>query len=307
MSQNINPYQLLGLSSNSNLQDLRKSYYNLSLLCHPDKGGSNIEMNIVHNAYLYIKEQLDNCKKEESFESLDEGFELFCKEQKDQPPSFRDIYDDCNDFIREFNKEFDRRNYIDGSPENNTTINPFEQGYGHLMDRPNNTTIDYPQNDEKETITQDFGNHLIKYQEPNVLPDTYGDCYQLHTTKINDFSNQTKDLVLSDYVKAFSEIHIDELEIDESKFTKTLQQLIEERENLFNQNIEETPLLTKLELTRNNASIIIQKNIRRFLSRTKLPIIKKIKYMEQMKIPFENYIIELQRRWRDKLLQKEKL
>ena len=108
-------------------------------------------------------------------------------------------------------------------------------------------------------------------------------------------------------MKAFSEIHIDELEIDESKFTKTLQQLIEERENLFNQNIEETPLLTKLELTRNNASIIIQKNIRRFLSRTKLPIIKKIKYMEQMKIPFENYIIELQRRWRDKLLQKEKL
>lgn len=306
MSQNINPYQLLGLSSNSNLQDLRKSYYNLSLLCHPDKGGSNIEMNIVHNAYLYIKDQLDNCNKYVSFESLEEGFELFCKDQKDQSPSFRDIYDDCNDFIREFNKEFDRRNYIDETPENNL-INPFDEGYGHLMDRSNNTSIDYPQNDEKKTITQDFGNHLIKYQEPNVLPDTYGDCFQLNTTKINDFSNQTKDLVLSDYVKAFAEIHIDETEIDESKFTKTLQQLIEERENLFNQNIEETPLLTKLELTRNNASIVIQKNIRRFLSTNKLPIIKKIKYMEKMKIPFVNYIIELQRRWRDKLLQKEKL
>ena len=306
MSQNINPYQLLGLSSNSNLKELRKSYYNLSLLCHPDKGGSNIEMNIVHNAYLYVKDQLDNCKIEVSFETLEDGFERFCQNQKDQPPSFRDIYDDCNDFTREFNKEFDKRHYMDSSQAENNQINPFDDGYGHLMENSNNTTIDYPQKDEKKTITQDFGNHLIKYQEPNILPDTYGDCYQLHTTKINDFSNQTKDLVLSDYVKAFSEIHIDESEIDESKFTKTLEELIEERDNLFNQQMEETPLLNKLELTRNNASILIQKNIRRFLSITKLPIIKKINYMKQMDIPFENYIIQLQRRWRDKLLEKEK-
>ena len=31
-------------------------------------------------AYLYIKDQLDNCEKEVSFERLEEGFELFCKE-----------------------------------------------------------------------------------------------------------------------------------------------------------------------------------------------------------------------------------
>ena len=62
MKSLINPYQLLGVTINSSLKELKKAYYNMSLLCHPDKGGSNKDMIVVHTAYLYIKTQLEKCK-----------------------------------------------------------------------------------------------------------------------------------------------------------------------------------------------------------------------------------------------------
>ena len=41
MSVNLlNPYNLCtGVTVNSSLSELKKQYYNFSLMCHPDKGG----------------------------------------------------------------------------------------------------------------------------------------------------------------------------------------------------------------------------------------------------------------------------
>ena len=56
----INPYELMGIDPNKpDLQKLKKTYYNWALMCHPDKGGSKEDMNIIHNAYLYVKKQID--------------------------------------------------------------------------------------------------------------------------------------------------------------------------------------------------------------------------------------------------------
>ena len=59
----INPYMLFHLTSRSTLEQLRKAYYKMALLCHPDKGGSEDDMITIHHAYVYIKEQLENCKE----------------------------------------------------------------------------------------------------------------------------------------------------------------------------------------------------------------------------------------------------
>ena len=40
----INPYEIFGLCPNSNENELRKIYYELALICHPDKGGTNEDM-----------------------------------------------------------------------------------------------------------------------------------------------------------------------------------------------------------------------------------------------------------------------
>ena len=55
----VNPYNLLGISIDSSLKELRKNYYELALICHPDKGGDSKDMIVLHRAYLYCKQQLE--------------------------------------------------------------------------------------------------------------------------------------------------------------------------------------------------------------------------------------------------------
>ena len=84
----IDPYGLLGVDSRSNLAELKKNYYNMALLCHPDKGGNNKDMNVVSSAYNYIKVQLENVK-ETTYETLEDEFAIFCKKQEEiKPPTF---------------------------------------------------------------------------------------------------------------------------------------------------------------------------------------------------------------------------
>ena len=35
----INPFDLFGITIDNTLNELKRSYYNMALLCHPDKGG----------------------------------------------------------------------------------------------------------------------------------------------------------------------------------------------------------------------------------------------------------------------------
>lgn len=59
----INPFELLGLNANTcTLSDVRKAYFELALLCHPDKGGSVNDMLLLQSAYTWLKEQLQVVK-----------------------------------------------------------------------------------------------------------------------------------------------------------------------------------------------------------------------------------------------------
>lgn len=92
----INPYEFLGLKVNSSLNDLRKAYYNMSLVCHPDKGGSPEAMVTLHTAYKYIKEHLDNVQEQpdsnKTYEELQKEFDDYIKEQDSmKPPTFLNV------------------------------------------------------------------------------------------------------------------------------------------------------------------------------------------------------------------------
>ena len=294
----INPYLLFGLSSRSTIKDLRKAYYEFSLCCHPDKGGNTLEMNIVHKAYLYIKEQLENCRQEKTYEELEQDFEDFCKTQETtKSPSFRDIYDSCNDFALEFNKRFEK------NTESNFK-NPFDEGYSKLMEQSENVVLDYPQKDENKPITKDFGQQLISYKEPNYLPDSYGDNFQLNNDKINDFSHKLKSISLTDYVKAFSEIHSENVDKNHQMFNKSLDDLVNERnileKELQKYNIENTPLLTGLQNKRNDSATRIQKHIRRIIAKKNYNVKLKLSLCDKHNIPFEKYITILQKKWKNR-------
>lgn len=238
--QSINPFDLLGIDEKSTIKDARKAYYQLALLCHPDCGGNEESMKILVNAYGFIEEQLRNKRDisgdaDDFGKSLEEKFKEYNDRVKAEMPQIRDLFDMANDEQRKdakkrnfqvynhiFNKEFN-----DGT-ENFEGVNPFDDGYGDLMD------INEPPDDKveiKETIKK-FTQEVQVYKEPHVLPDTYGSNFRYDIKSIDDYSNYEKREY--DYKKAHSERKVEEIKEDgEMKdLNKEMDELIKRREKL---------------------------------------------------------------------------
>jgi curved DNA-binding protein CbpA len=85
----INPYDFLGVTSKSTLEEVKKNYISLALLMHPDKGGSTTEMHILNMAYKWIREQLlivENIDYKD-YDSIQAAFDNFIKTQDESKPS----------------------------------------------------------------------------------------------------------------------------------------------------------------------------------------------------------------------------
>ena len=195
----INPYSLLGVNVNSSLRELKKNYYNMALLCHPDRGGDKRDMNVVCLAYNYIKEQLENVN-ERTYEELEDEFEKFIKEQEIELPKFGQIYEETNDWIVDFNKKFEEQKKIDDTI-NPLENNPFENGYGEIMDHSEDAELEYKPIEEVENKNK-FQRDIIIYEEPEPLPNTIS-YFPLDKEKIDDYSDFGSEIKMTDYKKAF--------------------------------------------------------------------------------------------------------
>lgn len=221
----INPYEIMNLTSDSTLKDLKKAYYDMALICHPDKGGTDEDMIVIHNAYKYIKEQFDNCDNVGTYEELEEAFSSFCKEQEETPPPFRDIWEDSEQKILrdEFNHTFEESsNSVEDLPEQET------RGYqrymvdsqyrrkgmvGAIDYKPLNMdelTEEFEDSDGEFIDQVEFETKVIEYKEPTGILEA-----------------EVKGGV--DYYDAFCK----PIEPDSSSIKKrTLEELIAEREDL---------------------------------------------------------------------------
>ena len=213
----INPFGLLGVTPNSTFSELKRNYYNMALMCHPDKGGSNDDMHIVQMAYNYCKEQLQSQEaRQTTYEQLEMEFADFCQEQEEKPPpSFSSIYEETNEWITDFNKTFENMNVDNNSASYSSQImaDPFSSGYGDLMDtnndNDNNQSLELLQPLEYEPIEtnkpqQEFSKEIVEYKEPQYLPDTINH-FPLNTTHIDDYSGATPNnsLIMTDYYKSY--------------------------------------------------------------------------------------------------------
>jgi hypothetical protein len=244
----INPYQFLGLTVNSTLSELKKVYYELSLYCHPDKGGKNEDMIVLHNCYRYVKQQLSNKldgKMDDLYTDMENNFKNFCEEQEKVPPLFRDILDESNDFIKEFNQKFEEENNNFSSNINNNNIhisNNFpvtndvgygenmvqseynslniSDGYSSVMDAPlhvkytnnllNTETFEYPISNENEPVK-------MVYKKDTVI-----EAYPRNnngTLMIHDRMNNFGSGAMNDYMEAFEE---HDVYIDKSEWNKNI-------------------------------------------------------------------------------------
>tara|TARA_B100000674_G_scaffold107501_1_gene78983 strand:+ start:238 stop:1512 length:1275 start_codon:yes stop_codon:yes gene_type:complete len=248
MSDVINPYQLLGVTTNSTLSDIKKAYYSLSLLCHPDKGGKKEDMLVVHNAYLYITKQIKQqvTDTENTYKNAENEFESFCKEQKEKPPTFYQIQLDNDEVLKKFNDQFDE---LQKTKSNYNFNNPFiNDGYGHLMESSVISSDTYNNEEElfNEPLQNKFKQEVIIYNSPEYLPNTYGSYQQLDVDKVTDFSHQSDHLSMTDYKNAHSQ-PLDTQKILEltpkDTFERSLEKIMEERdiqEKVFVQNNSQT-------------------------------------------------------------------
>ena len=220
----LNPYELMGIDAhNPSLKKLKKAYYSLALLCHPDKGGSEEDMKIVLYAYRYIKDQFENCTNLKSYDERLEEFQAFCSEQQVGLPNINKIWENSEKgkTMKNFNKNFEKQRII----------KPFDGGYGDNMTSSKYAKgkQTYDNNNLDKQLTHSFRNvanknELVEYREPESYQQGYGDYERLDVKKIKNFSHQG----MSDYSRAFKilgEKNINNYEIKE----RTYKQLVNER------------------------------------------------------------------------------
>lgn len=231
---NINPFHLLGVKVDSDIKDVRRAYYKLSLICHPDKGGSKDDMIIVHNAYKYVKKQIEFSENKETLENIEEDFKSFFEKNKMEVPPFYELWERSEEaeFLREFNKKFEENMEINNLINNNV-FDVFSVGYGEFLEKreTEENSSEKREKELKKPLQNNFKSELVIYEEPVNLPNDYGEYERFDIEKLDDFSEKTKELNLYDYKKAHSEVN--EMKVDEDKINcdvnKAFERILEER------------------------------------------------------------------------------
>jgi curved DNA-binding protein CbpA len=231
----INPYDLLGFDSknpNIEMKELKSQYFTLSLICHPDKGGSVEDMIILKNAYQYIKEQIEGKDaKSKDVKEVEEEFKNFMKNQSNIPPPFSQVYEEAHLWLQDFNQKFvesktnknlknnDENPVKDDADEDgieyaDMSYNILEDGYGEMMD----VNIYYENDLEKlkeqrnieivDKIVPKFKEEIVVYTEPVSFNYSSASVFNINKTKVDDFSIGE----ISDYKKAFTSAKFDKID-----------------------------------------------------------------------------------------------
>ena len=219
----MDPFSLLGVTPNSTIEECRKNYYSLALICHPDKGGNPNDMLVLHNSYKYVLEQLEFTKKhQKTILEIEQSFHEYMKTNQEKAPSYYDIWMNSDEAkkMRKFNEQFENMKRI----SLNQNSNPFDYGYGDLM-------VQSEEPCDNKTITQEFicqcfksvmspnaislvnsylfenpkpfitETSITKYIEPKTkLSINYGKYHRFDTDTVDDFTCEMG----CDYKLAFS-------------------------------------------------------------------------------------------------------
>ena len=249
----LDPFALLGIDPHrSSIKDLKRSYYDLALLVHPDRNREKTgeEMNVVHNAYRYCLEQMQNAKdRETTVEDLEADFADFCKVQTDEPPCFRDITEDVLE-MRKFNEAFERAEGFKAS---------LSGGYGDLMEVSAygdtnalnaSTALTEPEYTEAEVVDAPLKNDfssLIVYREPISVTNGIGDVWDYERKDpVDSYTVYVKKTCLTDYKEANTKQVLDDGGVVRER---TYEEIVAERESMdevFANTIERSPAIAAI-------------------------------------------------------------
>jgi curved DNA-binding protein CbpA len=201
----INPYKLLNVPENYNMDILKTAYKKAAFTAHPDKGGSEYMFNIVTDCYKYLAKEL---KKRESdklhFELKKEAQDSKQSTSNKQPNTLQDLFYSGARFDQQkFNKFFDDNKFKEDMQE---------IGYQEWMAKHNiketpkfkgGGVSQFNEHFEKNVKLTNQQKQLIKWQEPQPIVASNKLVFsELGKTSIDDFSGENrtmKELNYTDY------------------------------------------------------------------------------------------------------------
>jgi len=198
-----NPYSVLGISPNDEIQVIKQKYKQLALKMHPDRGGSTTLFKLLQLSYAKILEEYKLKQIDKAFDQLKSEFEDFKVDQEQTQKRNVNLdfqvdqvnHTDQNDFKKHFNKVFDE----------NKQKNPHDRGYAEMMIKSSKNRDDIKIENSLKNFTIDkFNNvfdgsdsqNLKKISKRNV-PTPHSISKELAFTElgvkqINDFSGENK-------------------------------------------------------------------------------------------------------------------
>jgi curved DNA-binding protein CbpA len=195
-----NPYSVLGVSPNDDIQFIKQKYKQLALKMHPDRGGSEALFKMLQLSYAKILEEYKLKQIDKAFDQLKTEFEDFKVEQEQSNKTNINLksYEDAHagDFKKRFNKVF----------EENRQSSPYDKGYGNMMVNSTKTREDINISNTINNFTIDKFNDVFNNSDSHnktqlikrSVPTPHSISKELSFTelgvdKINDFSGENKD------------------------------------------------------------------------------------------------------------------
>ena len=208
----MDSYSILGVSKNDSMDIIKKSYKQLALRNHPDRGGSESLFKLIDLSFKKICEEKKLKQIDKQFNELKSGFQDYST--KNKPHVNKEIntqnYNNISDFNTRFNKVFTDHKINDA----------YTNGYQDQMVESSKTredinikptmrsfTID-KFNNQFDKIDSTQSRQLTKYKDPDPIHlNKQLQFTELGVDKIHDFSgtNDNKNnLHYMDYMTAHS-------------------------------------------------------------------------------------------------------
>ena len=199
----VDPYALLGVTIASTCQEVRRAYYALALVAHPDKGGCRAQMRVVQAAYEYVSRQVAGVNRSRTYEDLETAFADFLKAQTLAPPCFMDIHADVFDLPR-FNDLWDA-----ATAQRDTDPASAPGGYGGSM-AASDTGLQYSPVDAGAAVPDlPLALALFEAPVPRTRPDVLARDLTAPVGPLDDYSTDA----MCDYRAAFAGLLPDGIEV----------------------------------------------------------------------------------------------
>lgn len=220
MEGGVDPYKILEVPKNFDVEMLKQQYKRIAVRVHPDKGGSEYMFNLVTDCFRHLMKEYKTRTSDRQFFELKGGYEKQRQKYSTRNTANSFYMDDSSMDPNNDNRN-DRKNDWEG-PGKNFDIGKFnalfdkhrienvhDRGYNdwYKKDIPEKDVPDFKgsgkeafnRHFEKHVKVRNDSKHVVKYVEPEAMWSTKIPCTEIGTISIDDYSGDNSTLKRLNY------------------------------------------------------------------------------------------------------------